>query len=57
MISRIYQQYGICHESCEIASRVETGDIVLEHEPEVQTGTIRVRRAGADTAAAVRRAR
>jgi hypothetical protein len=57
MISRIYQQYGICHELSEIAPRVETGDIVLEHEPEVQTGTIRVRRAGADTAAAVRQAR
>src|SRR5215470_2280401 len=57
MISRIYQQYGICHELCENAPRLETGDIVLEHEPEVQTGTIRVRRAGADTVAAVRQAR
>jgi hypothetical protein len=57
MISRIYQQYGIAHELCEIAPRVERGDIILEHEPEVQTGTIRVRRAGADTAAAVRQAR
>ncbi|HEY6368029.1 MAG TPA: hypothetical protein VI585_24890 [Candidatus Binatia bacterium] len=56
MISRIYQQYGICHELCEIAPTVETGDIVLDHELEVQTGTIRVRRAGADTAAAVRQA-
>ena len=56
MISRIYQQYGISHELCEIAPRVETGDIVLEHEPEVQTGTIRVRRAGADTAASLRQA-
>jgi hypothetical protein len=57
MISRIYQQYGISHELCAIAPRVETGEIVLEHEPEVQTGTIRVRRAGADTPAAVRQAR
>jgi hypothetical protein len=57
MISRIYQQYGISHELCEIESVVETGDIVLEREPEVQTGTIRVRRIGSDTAAAVRRAR
>jgi hypothetical protein len=56
MVSRIYQQYDICCESCEIAPSAETGDIVLEHEPEVQTGTIRVRRAGADTAAAVRQA-
>ena len=57
MLSRIYQQYGISHESCEIVPAVENGNIVLEHEPEVQTGTIRVRRAGADTAAAVREAR
>lgn len=56
MISRIYQQYGISHKLCEIAPRVEIGDIVLEHEPEVQTGTIRVRRAGADTAATLRQA-
>ena len=46
MISRIYRQYGICHELSEIAPRVEAADIVLEHEPEVQTGTIRVRRGG-----------
>jgi hypothetical protein len=57
MISRIYQQYGICHELCEIEPSVETGDIVLEHEPELQTGTIRVHRAGADTVAAVRKGR
>ena len=57
MLSRIYQQYGISYELCEVAPAVETGDIVLEHEPEVQTGTIRVRRAGADTAAALRQAR
>ena len=57
MISRIYRQYGISHELCESAPTVETGEIVLEHEPEVQTGTIRVRRAGADTADAVRQAR
>src|SRR5215510_12674665 len=57
MLSRIYQQYGIAHELCADAPEVETGDIVLEHEPEVQTGTIRVCRAGADTAAAIREAR
>jgi hypothetical protein len=56
MISRIYQQYGIRYELCEVAPRVETGDIVLEHESEVQTGTIRVCRAGADTAANLRQA-
>jgi len=57
IISRIYQQYDISNELCENAPSVETGEIVLEHEPEVQTGTIRVRRAGADTAAGIRQAR
>ena len=47
MITRIYQQYGISYELCEVAPKVETGDMVLEHEPEVQTGTIRICRAGA----------
>jgi hypothetical protein len=56
MIARIYQQYGISYELCEVTARVETGDIVLEHEPEVQTGTICVRRVGADTAASLRQA-
>jgi hypothetical protein len=57
MLSRIYRQYGISHELCDNAPCVEAGEIVIEHEPEVQTGTIRVRRAGIDTAAAVRQAR
>ena len=57
MISRIYRQYGISIESCGTEPEAERGDIVVEHEPEVQTGTIRVRRVGADTAAAVREAR
>jgi hypothetical protein len=57
IISRIYRQYGISLESCGTEPEAEKGDIILEHEPEVQTGTIRVRRAGADTAAAVRQAR
>jgi hypothetical protein len=57
MISRIYRQYGISHELCDNRPEVETGAIAIEHEPEVQTGTIQVRRAGADTAAAVRQAR
>ena len=56
MITRIYQQYGISYELCEVAPEVETGDIVQEHEPEVQTGTIRICRAGADTAASLRQA-
>ena len=38
------------------APEVETGDMVLEHEPEVQTGTIRICRAGANTAASLREA-
>ena len=56
MISRIYQQYGISHELC--GNRAQGGDrgYCPEHEPEVQTGTIRVRRAGADTAATLRQA-
>jgi hypothetical protein len=35
---------------------VETGKIVCDHESEVQTGTIRVCRAGADTATSLRQA-
>src|SRR5262249_29256680 len=35
----------------------EPGAITIEHEPEVQTGTIRVHRTGLDSAAAVDRAR
>src|SRR5215510_8814615 len=42
MLSRIYRQYGISHELCDNAPCVEAGEIVIEHEPEVQTGTIRV---------------
>lgn len=57
MLTRIYRQYGISHELCDSAPQVTIGEIVIEHEPEVQTGTIRVRRAGADTAAAIRQAR
>ena len=45
MITRIYQQYGISYELVK-PPEVETGDMVLEHEPEVQTGTIRICRAG-----------
>ena len=56
MITRIYQQYGISYELCEAGPEVETGDIVSEHEPEVQTGTIRVCRAGANTATLLRQA-
>src|SRR5262249_13534451 len=53
MIARIYQQYGISYELCEVCPEVENGDVVMEHEPEVQTGTIRVHRAGANTAASL----
>jgi len=54
MITRIYEQYGISYELCEAGPEVETGEIVCEHESEVQTGTIRVCRAGANTAASLR---
>jgi hypothetical protein len=54
---RIARQYGVPVQSCEAAPPEGAGEVTLEHEPEVQTGTIRVRRVGADTAAAVREAR
>ena len=57
MLARIYRQYGITHELCDDAPCDENGQVVIEHEPEVQTATIRVRRAGIDTAAFVQRAR
>jgi len=57
MLSRIYQQYDISYGLCDNAPCDETGEIVIEHEPEVQTGTIRVRRAALDTATAIRQAR
>jgi len=55
--SQIYQQYGIPVQLQEGAPAEGTGEIAVEYDAAVQVGTIRVRRVGADTAAAVRRAR
>jgi hypothetical protein len=54
---RICRQYGVTCQPCEAAPPAGAGEVALEHEPEVQTGTIRVHQVGADTAAAVREAR
>src|SRR5262249_40307543 len=54
---RISRQYGVPVQPCEAAPPEGAGEVTLEHEPEVQTGTIRVHRVGADTAAAMREAR
>jgi hypothetical protein len=54
---RICRKHGVTVEVCEAAPAEGTGQLGLEHAPEVQTGTIRVHRVGADTAAAVRAAR
>jgi hypothetical protein len=57
MSARIYQHYGMPVEWQEGAPPEGTGEIAVEYEAGVQVGTIGVRRVGADTAAAVRRAR
>ncbi len=57
MTSRVYQQYGISVPLREEASAEGTGDMEVVVEAAVQTGTIRVRRLGADTVAGVRQAR
>src|SRR5262249_24199798 len=54
---QISRQYGVPVRPCEPAPPEGAGELTLEHEPAVQTGTIRVHRVGADTAAAVREAR
>jgi hypothetical protein len=54
---RICRQYGVPVQPCDPAPPTGAGDVTLEHEPEVQAGTIRVHRVGADSAAAVREAR
>jgi len=54
MIARIYQQYGIAVDLLAPAPAAGPGDISVEYEAAVETGTIRVRRAGADTFAAIR---
>jgi hypothetical protein len=57
MLARIARQWGIPVRRQDGASGEGAGEITVEHEPEVQTGTIRVQRVGADTAAAIRQAR
>jgi hypothetical protein len=54
---RICRQYGVPVRPCEAAPPEGAGHLAVEHEPEVQTGTIRVHRVGADSATAVRAAR
>jgi hypothetical protein len=55
-IGRIYGQYGVAVEVREDTAPAGKGEITVELEPVVATGTIRVRRIGADTVAAVDRA-
>ena len=57
MNARIYQQYGIPVDVREGAPAEGKGEIAVEYDAAVQVGTIRARRVGAETAAAVRRAR
>jgi hypothetical protein len=54
MLSRIAQQWGLTVRPLEPAAATEPSELSVEREPEVETATIRVRRAGADSAAAVR---
>lgn len=55
--ARICQQYGISVQSALSAPAHGIGEILVEHEPQVETGTIRVLRVGADTVPAIRQAR
>jgi hypothetical protein len=57
MISRISAQYGVPVEPLAAAPAEGVGEVEVEYEAAVQAGTIRVRRVGADTVAAIRRAR
>jgi hypothetical protein len=56
LIARIYRQFGTSVEVQEDAPAEGNGEIAVEYEAAVATGTIRVRRVGADSAAAVHRA-
>jgi hypothetical protein len=56
MISRIYQQHDTAIELREDAPAEGPGEITVDYEAAVTTGSIRVRRVGADTVAAVRQA-
>jgi hypothetical protein len=55
-IARIYQQHDISVELLSDAPPEGTGQITVEYQEAVATGTIHVRRVGADTVAAVQRA-
>jgi hypothetical protein len=57
IMSRIYQQRDIAVELFEPAPSAGSGEIVVEEEPEVQTGTIHIRRVGADSASEIEQAR
>jgi hypothetical protein len=57
LLARIARQWGIPVRRLDGAPGEGAGALTVEHEPEVQTGTIRVHRVGADTAAAIRQAR
>jgi hypothetical protein len=57
MIAGIYRQYGIPIELRPGAPAQGTGEVSVEYEAAVEAGTIRVRRVGADTVAALDQAR
>jgi hypothetical protein len=56
LLERIAKQWGTTVRRQNGAPANGPGEISIEHEPEVQTGTIRVHRAGSDSVAAVRHA-
>ncbi|HZT81806.1 MAG TPA: hypothetical protein VFA26_16385 [Gemmataceae bacterium] len=55
--ARICGQFGIPVRFDDDAGPAGEGEVEVESEPAVETGTVRVRRVGADTPAAVRQAR
>jgi hypothetical protein len=57
VLERIARQWGVAVRRQDGAPGKGACEISVEHEPEVQTGTIRVHRAGADTIAAIHQAR
>jgi hypothetical protein len=56
IIARIYQQFDTAVDLREDAPAAGVGEIAVEYEGAVGTGTVRVRRVGADSAAAIQRA-
>jgi hypothetical protein len=57
MLARISHQYAVPVEAVEPRPPEGAGEVVIEYESFVDVGTIRVVRVGADTAAAISRAR